>query len=91
MIAEGRAHSSSRLLRCDVAEGCCDKVLEESSSRHAELNLTDCANAKIDKCFEGFAKDVGDGGIVRSNTKKNIFVRKGAADSSMLGLQQQQL
>ena len=55
VIASGRAQSSSRMLRFDVAEGCCDKVLEESSSRHAELNLTDCAKAKIDRCFEGFA------------------------------------
>ena len=58
VIAEGRAHSSSHLLRFDVAEGCCDKVIEESSSRHAEFNLADRANAKIDRSFEGFAKDV---------------------------------
>ena len=38
---------------------------EEANGRHAELNSAQCSRIGIDKCFEGFDKDVGNGGFSR--------------------------
>ena len=58
--------------RLDFAEGCCGKVFEGFFCQRAEFHLASCSNVRIDKCFDGFGKDVGDGGIVRSNRKEHI-------------------
>ena len=63
-MQKGCAHSLSRF---DLAGKC----LEGFVGQPAELNVADCSNVKIDECFDGFDKDVGNGGITRPRQIKH--------------------